>query len=114
MPTFRPLPPRPSLEYARKEAKALLRRLRAGDAAALSRALARHPQIDKTDPTRIRLTDAQLVIAREHGFKSWPRLVRYVGDVERQQHGHQQLHWGPDTYEAEARRLLAWHRARRS
>ena len=28
-PALRPLPPRPSLEYERKEAKALLRRLRA-------------------------------------------------------------------------------------
>jgi hypothetical protein len=114
MPTFRPLPPRPCLEYARKEAKALLRRIHAGDPEALSHALARHPQIDRTDPTRIRLADAQLVLAREHGFASWPRLVRYIRDVERQQHGHQQLHWGPDAYDAEARRMLAHHRARRS
>ena len=113
MPTLRPLPPRPSLEYARKEAKALLRRLRAGDREALARTRARHAQIDTEDPTRIQLADAQLVIAREHGFASWPRLVRFIGDVERQQHGHPQLHWGPDVYEAGARRLLAGHRARR-
>jgi hypothetical protein len=114
MPTFRSLPSRPSLEHARKEAKALHRQLRAGDPEAVSRALERHPQLGRTDPARIRLADAQLVLAREHGFASWPRLVRYIGDVERQQHGHQQLHWGPDVYEDEARRLLARHGARRS
>src|SRR5687768_9692198 len=112
MPTLRPLPPRPSLEYARKEAKALLRRLRAGDSDVLDRARAVHPQIDSKDPTSSQLADAQLVIAREHGFASWPRLVRYMGDVERQQHAHPQLHWGPDGYEREAQRLLASHRAR--
>ena len=42
MSTLRPLPPRPSLEYARKEAKALLRRLRAVHPEALVRARARH------------------------------------------------------------------------
>lgn len=114
MSTFRPLPPRPSLEYARKEAKALLRRLRAGNAEALGLARSRHPQIDRTDLSSIRLADAQLAVARDHGFASWPRLVRYLGDVERQQHGHHQLHFGPDVFEHEARRLLAHHRARRS
>jgi hypothetical protein len=32
----------------------------------------------------IQLADAQLVIAREYGFTSWPKLVRYFGDVDRQ------------------------------
>jgi hypothetical protein len=64
MPALHQLPPRPSLEYEHKEAKALLRRLRAGDREALARARARHPRIDATIPTRIRLADAQLVIAR--------------------------------------------------
>lgn len=31
----------------------------------------------------LRLADAQLVIAREYGFTSWPRLVRYFEGVER-------------------------------
>ena len=112
MPAIRPLPPRPSLEYARKEAKALLRRLRAGDPEALARARSRHPRIDGTDPTATRLADAQLVLAREHGFASWPRLVRYIGDVERQQHAHMQIHWGADQCEAQARRLIERHGAR--
>src|SRR5687768_17129627 len=114
MSTLRPLPSRPSLEYARKAAKVLLRRLRAGDPEAVERTRARLPDIDINDSTRIQLAAAQLVIAREHGFASWPRLVRYIGDVERQQHGYPQLHWGPDVYEAEARWLLEGHRARQA
>jgi hypothetical protein len=114
MSTLRPLPPRPSLEYARKEAKALLRRLRAGDPDTRARARAVDNQIDTIDATRIQLAHAQLVLAREHGFASWPRLVRYIGDVERQQQGHIQLHGGLADYEAQARSLLAQHRARDS
>lgn len=88
MSALRPLPPRLSLEFERKEAKALHRRLRAGDFDALARARERHPALDASQPARIKLADAQLVIAREYGFASWPRLVRYFqsaeqGEVER-------------------------------
>lgn len=55
MSTLRSLPARPSLEYARKEAKALLRRLRSGDIEAIARARTRHPHLDFTHPARIRL-----------------------------------------------------------
>ncbi len=84
MSTLRPLPPRPSLEFERKEAKALLRQLRASEANALERARARHPAITDANVQRIQLSDAQLVIAREYGFSSWPWLVRYFGEVARQ------------------------------
>ena len=108
----RPLPPRPSLEYERKEAKALLRRLRAGDADAIARARALHHAIDASQPGRIRLADAQLVIAREYGFRSWPRLVRWFGDVERQLHAHFRPRLNADrrSYEARALQLLAGQR----
>jgi hypothetical protein len=114
MSAVRPLPPRPSLEYERKEAKALLRRLRAGDPDALARAGARHPGLDPIAPARARLADAQLVVAREYGFVSWPRLVRYFGDVERHQFARRQLHGGRDFLDATVRSLLAGHRARRA
>ena len=84
MSALRPLPPRPSLEFERKEAKALLRLLRAGDPDSIERARARHPAIDTSSAEKIRLADSQLVIAREYGFTSWAKLVRYFGDVERQ------------------------------
>jgi hypothetical protein len=84
MSVLRPLPPRPSLEFEHKEAKSLLRRLKAGDNEALERAREQHPGIKA--PSAIRLADAQLVIAREYGFASWPRLVRYFKDLERQRY----------------------------
>jgi hypothetical protein len=80
---LRPLPARPSLEFEHKEPKALLRQLRAGDPNALARARARHPAMNASAAARIRLTDAQLIIAREYGCTSWPRLVRYFGDLAR-------------------------------
>lgn len=66
------LPPSPNLSYEKKQAKALLRDARAGDAAALARVRA---HLSKTDLT---LADAQFVIARERGFESWPKLKAHI------------------------------------
>ena len=55
MSDIRPLPARPSLAYERKQAKALLRRLRAGAPDALARARDRHPGIDPSHPEAARL-----------------------------------------------------------
>lgn len=108
MSALRPLPPRPSLEFEHKEAKALLRRLRAGDLEALARARERHPAIDERVP--IRLADAQLVIAREYGFTSWPKLVRYFRDIEVPRfHGTISSRKSLESY---ARWLLVAHRER--
>ncbi len=69
------LPERPSLTQLRKRAKDLLRAARGDDAAAISRLTA----IGRSAPAdRITLADAQLTIARELGFPSWPKLVRHV------------------------------------
>jgi hypothetical protein len=115
MSALRPLPPRPSLEFERKEAKALLRRLRAGDPEAIERARARHPIIDFSAPERIRLADAQLVIAREYGFTSWPRLVRYFRALERQDSSRYSIQSNRrDLYDASVRSLLAQHRERQA
>ena len=114
MSALRPLPPRPSLEFERKEAKALLRRLRAGEPEALARACARHSALDASAPDRIRLADAQLVIAREYGFTSWPRLVRYFGEVDRQSYTNRTVHGARrEDHDAWVRTLLAEHRDRR-
>jgi hypothetical protein len=115
MSALRPLPPRPNLEFEHKEAKALLRQLRAGDADALARARAQHPAIDASAPARIRLADAQLVIAREYGFTSWPKLVRYFGDVHRQSYNHGSVRYGSrDSFDRRVRGLLAGHRNRQT
>lgn len=114
MPALRPLPARPSLEYERKQAKALLRRLRAGDPDVLERARGLHPGFGSADPASARLADAQLVLAREYGFASWPRLVRYFGDAARQPLVPHQLHGGPAALDASVRSFLAAHRTRRT
>jgi hypothetical protein len=80
----RPLPNAPSLEYERKEAKALLKQMRAADADALRRVQEAHPvALRDRQPRDLKLADAQHVIAREYGFASWPRLVEYFEELER-------------------------------
>lgn len=71
------LPERPSLEQLRKQAKDLLRDARAGDASAL----ARLATTERAPGVRTTLSDAQLAIAREFGFPSWPKLVHHVETV---------------------------------
>src|SRR5437016_2028924 len=90
-----PLPARPSLEQLRKQAKDLLRHYRAGDQAASSRIRARHPH-PRRDP-EFTLADAQLVLAREYGFKSWARLKHHVEAVQRPADFDEPL-WGRDTW----------------
>src|SRR5262245_50961589 len=76
------IPSRPSLEFDRKQAKALLRGVRDGDAGALDRFRAHHPRFRAGAPQlaagAIALHDAQLVIAREYGCSSWPRWKQFV------------------------------------
>jgi ankyrin repeat protein len=67
-----PLSQRPDLGQLRRRAKELRDAARAGDAAALQR-LARHHPAPPVGP--VQLAAAQLVIARELGFPSWPRLT---------------------------------------
>ena len=74
-----PLPETPSLENLRKQAKDLLRSVRAGDSAALARVREFHPRPEASRG----LADAQLVVARGYGFPSWARLKRHVESVER-------------------------------
>jgi hypothetical protein len=76
------------------------------------RARALHPTIDASHPERIHLADAQLVIARQYGFASWPRLVRWFGDVERHLHAPGRLHGDRGYYEARVRQIVAGHRER--
>ena len=71
--------PATNLENARKRAKTLLKECRAGAPAALARVRAGHPRLSQDAGAglrRIRLSDAQLVIARESGFSTWPEMVR--------------------------------------
>ena len=68
----RALPTRPNLEQYKKQAKELLAACRSGDATALDRVAAYYRALKLT------LADAQFVIAREHGFDSWPKFSRHI------------------------------------
>ncbi len=80
MPT---LPPSPNLEQLKNQAKDLLRAYRLGDQQARLRIQAYLPRPEDAastspDGTGVRLSDALLVVAREYGFPSWPRLRAFV------------------------------------
>jgi ankyrin repeat protein len=62
--------PTPGLRQLRKRSKELLKAARDGDPHAIERL-----QLVKPDGDDFRLADAQLAIAREAGFASWPKLV---------------------------------------
>ena len=114
MPELRPLPPVPNIEFERKEAKLLLRQLRAGDHKATERARIRHSAVSHIYASDFKLADAQLTIAREYGFASWPRMVRYFSTAERQRHRKISHTSTPSGYEHHARALLAAHAKRRT
>jgi hypothetical protein len=67
----RRLPAQPHLDVPKREACELLRHWRAGDPAAIDRVRGRHPKFQHPDiatsaAATARLSDAQLVIAREY------------------------------------------------
>lgn len=69
------LPPRPNLEHLKSQARALLRALQEHHAESLERyRVAAAKQLEEP----VQLADAQLVIAREYGFPSWPRLKSHI------------------------------------
>ncbi|MBL8990259.1 MAG: TIGR03067 domain-containing protein [Phycisphaerae bacterium] len=77
------LPARPNLDHLRRQAKALLAGLAAGDAGAfqtLSRHLpaAKGMSAQQIRDAGFRLADAQSAVARSTGFAGWPHLARYV------------------------------------
>ena len=102
-----PLPPHPDLEQYRKRAKELVKAGRAGDDALRAWAvawvdtlLALHPDLPDfsrrdagrrahqvTDFARERLgrectlAQAQFILARAHGFASWPKLVHHIEGI---------------------------------
>jgi ankyrin repeat protein len=69
------LPPNPSLENLKKQAKTLKKAWQQNDPAALQRIGAVRPNSSNSKP---RLADCQFVLARECGFNSWPQLKAAV------------------------------------
>ncbi|HWC18065.1 MAG TPA: hypothetical protein VG498_13680 [Terriglobales bacterium] len=80
----RSLPERPHLNVPKREARQLLDQSRKGDRHALERIRRRHPKFkDVTDDAAItlsfKLSDAQLVVAREYGLSNWTALKQRIG-----------------------------------
>ncbi len=79
----KPLPAHPSLEQYKKQAKELLKAYRSADVETIRRVKRSHPRFEKLaesgfDISKFALADAQLVIAREHGFESWPKFTKRI------------------------------------
>src|SRR5689334_18315495 len=79
----RGLPDRPHLDVPKREARELLDKWRSGERDAFDRIRNRHPKFAKTDDAALaagpfRLSDAQLVIAREYGLANWTQLKQRI------------------------------------
>ncbi|MEM6313948.1 MAG: ankyrin repeat domain-containing protein [Planctomycetota bacterium] len=79
--SFRKLPERPDLDQLKTQARELLRRVHDGDADA-SAEVGRYFNADPDKP--MTLAEAQLVLARSHGYDSWPKLKAFVDGVNKQ------------------------------
>jgi ankyrin repeat protein len=83
----RELPARPNLEQYKKQAKDLVNDFSLGMSDALTRLKRHHPRFHKVSESEIRgakvsWTDAQLVIAREYGFESWPKFAKHIETID--------------------------------
>ena len=78
----RGLPAQPHLDIPKQQARDLLRQAKAKLSEALDRVRRRHPRLssagDDAIATRLKLSDAQMVIAREYGFSSWTQLKERI------------------------------------
>ena len=73
------LPPDASLKQLKNQAKDLQKAHKSGDPQVCPRIRANFPKLSESSDdtilsTRFALRDAQLVVAREYGYESWPRL----------------------------------------
>jgi ankyrin repeat protein len=88
----KPLGARPSLEQYKKQAKELVKFVKAfqshksSDSEVVRRIKTHHPRFaglrdEEITGTKFALADAQLVIAREHGFESWPKFAKHIEEL---------------------------------
>ncbi len=87
MTTTTSLPALPSLEQLKNQAKDLVKQFKAQDSGALRRVQTHLPRatvlpLESLTATNLTLSEAQLVVAREYDFPSWPRLKRHVESLQ--------------------------------
>ena len=78
-----PLPPNPDLDHLRAIAKQVRDWVRAGVEGSLDLVREHHPRSSglaagSPEARRFSLADAQLTLARHHGFASWPKMKAHV------------------------------------
>jgi len=79
----RSLPSNPNVDHLKYQARDLLKEHAARVEEAAQRIREFHPRFGRASDSeifdaRLRLSDAQLAIAREYGFPSWTRLKRHI------------------------------------
>ena len=79
---FKFLPLKPSLEQLKKQAKALLKDFQANNVLAITRFQQFHPQYVNVKDSEISLSDAQWIIAREHGYESCSKIKHHVENLQ--------------------------------
>lgn len=96
-----PLPAQPSLESLRNQARTLQQLVRSGFGGALDTVGEFHPRLSSLEPGDSRLAafsraDSRLVLARQYGFPSWPRLRQHLAVIaEYSRSPHAQPTGGP-------------------
>jgi ankyrin repeat protein len=105
-PFHRALPLRADLAQQKTQAKELLYSFSAGHTESIARVRAVLP-----DKSRIVLADAQLVLAREYGFRDWNALRTHISDRIAAERGpHEQMHDAMQRRDAaRVRQLLSQH-----
>lgn len=84
------------LDRQKRLAKDLKHAVRAGDDAAIARLRKHHPRYSALDLAALKLTDAQLTIAREAGVASWPALKSHVERIDAARNAIEARHRAPD------------------
>jgi D-alanyl-D-alanine-carboxypeptidase/D-alanyl-D-alanine-endopeptidase len=84
------LPPHPNLVQYKKQAKDFVKSRQSGDPETMRRIRHYHPRLGRLSDMDAReaeflLADAQLVLAREHGFSSWAKFTHHIEAL--MQHG---------------------------
>lgn len=109
-----PLPAQPNLRQLKTRAKDLHKAHQQGDSEAVRRIAEHHPRLSGLPDADIleagfSLQDAQLVIAREHGFPSWPKLTAGIAESTSSQNS-----LSPEEVATQVRDLLAEEEAQKA
>ncbi|MES0883237.1 DUF1835 domain-containing protein [Roseibium sp. SCP14] len=84
------------LERQRRFAKELRNAVREGCKTSIDRLKVHHPRFDQLELSSLKLSDAQLTLAREAGLPSWPALKKHVQQMDIAKTAIEQASTAPD------------------